>query len=122
VIKVDKDRQVAIILHPKSLGAGSDIKARVKAYDATLIAINGAITPIQQRNLEKIWNTKVIDRTGLILEIFARRAATKEGRLQVELARQIYERSRLVRTWTHLDQVKPKSRPIGECLRPRSGD
>ena len=61
---------------------------------------------MQQRNLEKAWNAKVIDRTGLILEIFARRARTREGKLQVELARLDYERSRLVRTWTHLERQR----------------
>lgn len=64
------------------------------------------LTPIQQRNLEKALKVKVVDRTGLILEIFARRARTREGRLQVELARLEYERSRLVRTWTHLERQR----------------
>ena len=65
-----------------------------------------AISAVQQRNLERAWQVKVIDRTGLILEIFARRARTREGRLQVELARLAYERSRLVRTWTHLERQR----------------
>jgi GTP-binding protein HflX len=64
------------------------------------------LTPVQQRNLEKALNVKVVDRTGLILEIFARRARTREGKLQVELARLDYERSRLVRTWTHLERQR----------------
>jgi GTP-binding protein HflX len=64
------------------------------------------LTPVQQRNLERALNVKVIDRTGLILEIFARRARTREGKLQVELARLDYERSRLVRTWTHLERQR----------------
>ena len=68
--------------------------------------VDDALTPVQQRNLEKAWKVKVIDRTGLILEIFARRARTREGRLQVELARLTYERSRLVRTWTHLERQR----------------
>src|SRR5438552_2283162 len=63
-------------------------------------------SPIQQRNLEKAWNTKVLDRTGLILEIFGRRAKTKEGALQVELAHLNYQRSRLVRSWTHLERQR----------------
>ncbi|MEE9271662.1 MAG: GTPase HflX [Robiginitomaculum sp.] len=71
-----------------------------------LVIVNAALAPIQQRNLEELWGTKVIDRTGMILEIFALRAATKEGRLQVELARLSYERSRLVRTWTHLERQR----------------
>jgi GTP-binding protein HflX len=65
-----------------------------------------ALSPIQQRNLEKAWNTKVVDRTGLILEIFGRRAKTKEGSLQVELAHLNYQRSRLVRSWTHLERQR----------------
>ncbi len=65
-----------------------------------------ALSPIQQRNLEKAWSTKVLDRTGLILEIFGRRAKTKEGALQVELAHLNYQRSRLVRSWTHLERQR----------------
>ncbi len=72
----------------------------------TVAVIDGALTPVQQRNLEKRLGLKVIDRTGLILEIFGLRARTKEGRLQVELARILYERSRLVRTWTHLERQR----------------
>lgn len=87
-------------------GQADDIKAAIKANDATLAIVNGALSPVQQRNLEKVWGCKVIDRTGLILEIFGLRAATKEGRLQVELARLGYERSRLVRTWTHLERQR----------------
>ncbi|MGI8840658.1 MAG: GTPase HflX [Caulobacteraceae bacterium] len=68
--------------------------------------VDDALTPVQQRNLERAWQVKVIDRTGLILEIFSRRARTREGRLQVELARLDYERSRLVRTWTHLERQR----------------
>jgi len=73
---------------------------------ADVVVVDDALTPVQQRNLEKAWKTKVVDRTGLILEIFARRARTREGRLQVELARLSYERSRLVRTWTHLERQR----------------
>ena len=71
-----------------------------------VVVVDDALTPVQQRNLEKAWQTKVVDRTGLILEIFSRRARTREGRLQVELARLGYERSRLVRTWTHLERQR----------------
>jgi GTP-binding protein HflX len=78
----------------------------VEAHDAAVVVVDDALTPVQQRNLEKAWKAKVIDRTGLILEIFARRARTREGRLQVELARLSYERSRLVRTWTHLERQR----------------
>ena len=73
---------------------------------ADVVVIDDSLTPVQQRNLERAWQVKVIDRTGLILEIFARRARTREGRLQVELARLAYERSRLVRTWTHLERQR----------------
>ncbi len=71
-----------------------------------MVVVDDALSPVQQRNLERAWQVKVIDRTGLILEIFARRARTREGRLQVELARLAYERSRLVRTWTHLERQR----------------
>ncbi len=71
-----------------------------------LVVVDDSLGPVQQRNLERAWSVKVIDRTGLILEIFARRARTAEGRLQVELARLEYERSRLVRTWTHLERQR----------------
>ena len=87
-------------------GQIADIGAELKAHDASVVIVNGALSPVQQRNLERIWKAKVIDRTGLILEIFGLRAATKEGKLQVELARQGYERSRLVRTWTHLERQR----------------
>jgi len=74
--------------------------------DASVVIVDAALSPVQQRNLEKSWKVKVVDRTGLILEIFGLRARTKEGRLQVELARLAYERSRLVRTWTHLERQR----------------
>ncbi len=89
-------------------GAGKvdELAALMRAADADVAIIDDALTPVQQRNLEKAWEVTVIDRTGLILEIFGRRARTKEGRLQVELARLDYERSRLVRTWTHLERQR----------------
>ena len=71
-----------------------------------VVVIDGSVTPIQQRNLERAWNCKVLDRTGLILEIFGARARTREGRLQVELAHLTYQRSRLVRSWTHLERQR----------------
>ena len=74
--------------------------------EAELVIINGAITPKQQQNLEKAWKTKILDRTGLILEIFGARARTREGSLQVELAHLEYQRSRLVRSWTHLERQR----------------
>lgn len=90
------------------LGSGKidEIKSLIKAENIGLVILNTSLSPIQQRNLERLWGSKVIDRTGLILEIFALRAATKEGGLQVELARLAYERSRLVRTWTHLERQR----------------
>lgn len=78
----------------------------VVASNSTMVVIDSALTPIQQRNLEQRLSVKVIDRTGLILEIFGLRALSNEGRLQVELARLLYERSRLVRTWTHLERQR----------------
>ncbi len=71
-----------------------------------VVVIDAALAPIQQRNLERAWNAKVVDRTGLILEIFGKRARTAEGRLQVELAALVYQRSRLVRSWTHLERQR----------------
>ncbi|MGB3864853.1 MAG: GTPase HflX [Xanthobacteraceae bacterium] len=90
------------------LGKGKveDIVALVAAHGVELVVMDCALSPIQQRNLEKAWNAKVLDRTGLILEIFGRRATTKEGALQVELAHLNYQRSRLVRSWTHLERQR----------------
>lgn len=79
---------------------------RMQELDVQAVIVDSALSPVQQRNLEKRWQVKVIDRTGLILEIFGERARTREGRLQVELARLTYERSRLVRTWTHLERQR----------------
>ncbi len=78
----------------------------IKGNDVDLVVMDCALSPIQQRNLEKEWNVKVLDRTGLILEIFGRRAKTREGSLQVELAHLNYQRSRLVRSWTHLERQR----------------
>ncbi len=80
--------------------------AEIAANGAAVMVVDASLTPVQQRNLEQALKAKVVDRNGLILEIFARRAATKEGKLQVELARLGYERSRLVRTWTHLERQR----------------
>ena len=90
------------------LGSGKvdEIKALVEVEQCGLVIVDHAVTPIQQRNLEKAWNAKVLDRTGLILEIFGRRARTREGRLQVELAHLTYQKSRLVRSWTHLERQR----------------
>jgi GTP-binding protein HflX len=78
----------------------------VKAVEAGITVVDGALSPVQQRNLERAWQCKVIDRTALILEIFGERARTREGRLQVELAHLTYQRSRLVRSWTHLERQR----------------
>lgn len=82
------------------------LETDVKSFGCSMVIIDAALSPIQQRNLENRLGVKVIDRTGLILEIFGLRARTKEGTLQVELARLLYERSRLVRTWTHLERQR----------------
>jgi GTP-binding protein HflX len=95
--------------HPaRLLGAGQldALARRFKDDGVTLFIVDSALTPVQQRNLETELKLKVIDRTGLILEIFGLRARTAEGRLQVEMARSLYERSRLVRTWTHLERQR----------------
>src|SRR5690349_21579089 len=90
------------------LGKGKveEVLGLIKGNDIELVVMDCALSPIQQRNLEKAWSTKVLDRTGLILEIFGRRAKTKEGALQVELAHLNYQRSRLVRSWTHLERQR----------------
>ncbi len=87
-------------------GAVDRLAGTVSASRADLVLVDRALSPVQQRNLEKAWKTKVIDRTGLILEIFGARARTKEGSLQVELAALNYQRSRLVRSWTHLERQR----------------
>ncbi len=87
-------------------GTVEAIAERIAELDITVAIVDAAVTPVQQRNLEKAWQCKVIDRTGLILEIFGARARTHEGRLQVELASLSYQRSRLVRSWTHLERQR----------------
>jgi len=90
------------------LGTGKvdEIATLARQYEPDVIIVNAHLTPVQQRNLEKEWNSKVLDRTAVILEIFGERAATREGRLQVELAHLNYQRSRLVRSWTHLERQR----------------
>ncbi len=90
------------------LGSGKveALKGLIAEREITLVVVDHALTPVQQRNLERAWNAKVIDRTGLILEIFGARAHTREGTLQVELAALEYQRSRLVRSWTHLERQR----------------
>jgi GTPase len=87
-------------------GKVEEIAERAEQEDIGLVLVDAALTPVQQRNLEKAWNAKVIDRTGIILEIFGRRARTREGTLQVELAHLSYQKSRLVRSWTHLERQR----------------
>ena len=105
------DRVAPHVRAPKAatlFGSGQieAITARLRAHDAELLIVDGALTPIQQRNLETETKSKVIDRTGLILEIFGERAASAEGRLQVELAHLDYQAGRLVRSWTHLERQR----------------
>lgn len=90
------------------IGSGKveEIAGIVRAEDTGVVFVDCALSPVQQRNLEKAWGAKVVDRTGLILEIFGARARTKEGTLQVELAHLNYQRSRLVRSWTHLERQR----------------
>ena len=87
-------------------GKVEEIHALAHEVRADVVVVDDQLSPVQQRNLEKAWEATVVDRTGLILEIFSRRARTAEGKLQVELARLEYEKSRLVRTWTHLERQR----------------
>ncbi|MEQ5870623.1 GTPase HflX [Sagittula sp. NFXS13] len=95
--------------HPGHLfGTGkiSELKTLLEENEIELVLVDGPVTPVQQRNLEKEWKVKLLDRTGLILEIFSDRAATREGVLQVEMAHLSYQRTRLVRAWTHLERQR----------------
>ena len=95
--------------HPATLfgpGKVEEIGERLPEEDVDLVIVNGTLSPVQQRNLENAWNAKVLDRTGLILEIFGERAQTREGVLQVDLAHLNYQKSRLVRSWTHLERQR----------------
>ncbi len=98
-----RERRPATLL---GQGQVEGLKSALDAADATLVVVDASLTPVQQRNLERLWDRKVIDRTGLILDIFGERAATSEGALQVELAHLEYQRSRLVRSWTHLERQR----------------
>ena len=104
------------------LGKGKveEIAAMVDADEISLVFMDCALSPVQQRNLEKAFAAKVIDRTGLILEIFGRRARTREGALQVELAHLAYQKSRLVRSWTHLERQRGGFGFLGGPARHRS--
>ena len=90
------------------LGEGQveNVGQAIKSESVTVAVVDAQLSPVQQRNLEREWSCKVIDRTGLILDIFGERAATREGSLQVELAHLEYQRSRLVRSWTHLERQR----------------
>ena len=102
IVKIEK-------LSPKEFfgkGKVEEIASILKSNKIQLVIINGQISPIQQQNLEKKWSVKILDRTALILEIFSDRAVTKEGVLQVEMAALTYQRSRLVRAWTHLERQR----------------
>jgi GTPase len=103
--------EVARIARPRPgslLGGGTleNFAELISENEIGLVVVDGVLSPVQQRNLERRWQAKVIDRTGLILEIFGARARTHEGRLQVELAALSYQRSRLVRSWTHLERQR----------------
>jgi len=87
-------------------GKVDEIAGLVKSAEVGIVVMDCALSPVQQRNLERAWGAKVLDRTGLILEIFGRRAQTREGTLQVELAHLTYQKSRLVRSWTHLERQR----------------
>jgi GTPase len=87
-------------------GKVREIAEMVASNEVELVVVNAQLSPIQQRNLERDWKAKVLDRTGLILEIFGRRASTREGALQVELAHLQYQKGRLVRSWTHLERQR----------------
>ncbi len=87
-------------------GKVDELAGVVKSAEVSVVVMDCALSPVQQRNLEKAWGAKVLDRTGLILEIFGRRARTREGALQVELAHLTYQKSRLVRSWTHLERQR----------------
>ena len=95
--------------HPGMLfgkGKIDTLKTRIEAEEIELVLIDGPVSPVQQRNLERAWKVKLLDRTGLILEIFSDRAATREGVLQVEMAHLSYQRTRRVRAWTHLERQR----------------
>jgi GTP-binding protein HflX len=87
-------------------GKMAELKALFHDNDIGLVLVDGPVTPVQQRNMEKEWDVKILDRTGLILEIFSDRASTREGVLQVEMAHLSYQRTRLVRAWTHLERQR----------------
>ncbi|MEO1467640.1 MAG: GTPase HflX [Pseudomonadota bacterium] len=105
------DADIAVVTRPNPatlIGPGKveELAARFAEAEIELVVVDGTLSPVQQRNLERAWKIKVLDRTGLILEIFGERAQTREGVLQVELAHLTYQKSRLVRSWTHLERQR----------------
>jgi len=102
IFSVNQPRPATLL----TTGKVEELKTHIAQSSIDLVIIDHTLTPVQQRNLEKIWGTKVIDRTGLILEIFGARARTKEGVIQVELAHLNYQKGRLVRSWTHLERQR----------------
>ena len=108
VVELELDVNLKKIDPSKLLGSGKidDIKTIIHQKKIKLLLVDFELTPIQQRNLEKELNIKILDRTGLILEIFSARALSREGVLQVELAHLNYNKSRLVRSWTHLERQR----------------
>ncbi len=102
IVQISKPRPGTLL----GKGKVEELRGIIAAEDIDLVIVDHPLTPVQQRNLEKAWSVKVLDRTGLILEIFGDRAQTREGRLQVELAHLTYQKSRLVRSWTHLERQR----------------
>ena len=102
VVKLSQPRPATLI----GKGGVEKLAELIEELEVGVVIVDAAVSPVQQRNLEQAWKCKVIDRTGLILEIFGARARTHEGRLQVELAALTYQRSRLVRSWTHLERQR----------------
>ncbi|TPW31343.1 GTPase HflX [Pararhizobium mangrovi] len=102
IVQVSRPRPATLI----GGGKVEEIAERLKVEDVSLVVVDHPLTPVQQRNLERAWDVKVLDRTGLILEIFGQRASTREGVLQVDLAHLNYQRGRLVRSWTHLERQR----------------
>jgi GTP-binding protein HflX len=100
--------QLADVRPATLIGEGKvdELKGLFEQLEVALVIVDGHLSPVQQRNLEKAWQLKILDRTGLILEIFGERANTREGSLQVELAHLNYQKSRLVRSWTHLERQR----------------
>ena len=104
--KLDEIKESLLALGREKADAEGEGEGGEPAPGVAVVVVDGQLTPVQQRNLERAWKVKVIDRTGLILEIFGERARTREGVMQVDLAQLTYQRSRLVRSWTHLERQR----------------